>query len=55
MKKAVVVGLSLMFFVTLNVFAADSSFIDICKTGGIAAIQSMLTTGKVSLDRKSVV
>jgi len=50
MKKAVVVVLSLMFFVTLNVFAADSSFIDICKTGGIAAIQSMLTTGKVDVN-----
>ena len=50
-KSVVVVALSLMFLLTLNVFAADSSsFVDLCKTGGIAAIQSMLTTGKVDVN-----
>lgn len=37
--------------ITLNVYAADSStFIDLCKNGGISAVQSMLTTGSVDVN-----
>ena len=52
MKKLVML---VAVFVRLSVVsvcaAVDSSkFIDLCKTGGIAAIQSMLTTGSVDVN-----
>jgi len=51
MKKVVSLVVIGLMFIVLNVYAADSStFVDLCKTGGIAAIQSMLTTGKVDVN-----
>jgi hypothetical protein len=51
MKKIVSLVVVGLMFTVLNVYAADSStFVDLCKTGGIAAIQSMLTTGKVDVN-----
>jgi|GEM_PF-3049875 len=51
MKKVVSLVVIGLMFTVLNVYAADSStFVDLCKTGGIAAIQSMLTTGKVDVN-----
>lgn len=51
MKKVVSLVVVCLMFTVLNVYAADSStFVDLCKTGGIAAIQSMLTTGKVDVN-----
>ena len=51
MKKLVML---VAVFVSLSValvYAADSStFVDLCKTGGIAAVQSMLTTGSVDVN-----
>ena len=51
MKKVVSLGMFVLMTVfCVNVYAADSSFVDLCKTGGIAAVQSMLTTGKVDVN-----
>ena len=52
MKKLVMlVAVFVSLTVVSAVYAADSSkFIDLCKTGGIAAIQSMLTTGSVDVN-----
>jgi len=51
MKKIVSLVMVGLMFAVINVYAADSStFVDLCKTGGIAAIQSMLTTGKVDVN-----
>ena len=51
MKKLVMLVAVFVSLSVVSVYAADSSqFIDLCKTGGIAAIQSMLTTGSVDVN-----
>ena len=51
MKKLVMLVAVFVSLAVVSVYAADSSqFIDICKEGGIAAIQSMLTTGTVDVN-----
>jgi hypothetical protein len=51
MKKLVMLVAVLVSLSVVSVYAADSStFVDICKTGGIAAIQSMLNTGSVDVN-----
>ena len=51
MKKLVMLVAALVSLSVVSVYAADSSkFIDICKDGGIAAIQSYLTTGTVDVN-----
>ena len=51
MKKLVMLVAVFVSLAAVSVYAADSSqFIDICKEGGIAAIQSMLTTGTVDVN-----
>ena len=51
MKKLVMLVAVFVSLAVVSVYAADSSqFIDICKEGGIAAIQSMLTTGSVDVN-----
>ncbi|MBR3654405.1 MAG: ankyrin repeat domain-containing protein [Elusimicrobia bacterium] len=51
MKKLVMLVAVFVSLSVASVYAADSSqFIDICKEGGIAAIQSMLTTGTVDVN-----
>ena len=51
MKKLVMLVAVFVSLSVVSVFAADSNtFIDICKTGGISAIQSMLTTGSVDVN-----
>ena len=51
MKKLVMLVAVFVSFSVVSAFAADSNtFIDLCKTGGITAIQSMLTTGSVDVN-----
>ena len=51
MKKLVMLVAVFVSLSVVSVFAADSNtFIDLCKTGGISAIQSMLTTGTVDVN-----
>ncbi|MBR3627430.1 MAG: ankyrin repeat domain-containing protein [Elusimicrobia bacterium] len=51
MKKLVMLVAMFVSLSVVSVFAADSNtFIDLCKTGGITAIQSMLTTGSVDVN-----
>ncbi len=51
MKKLVMLVAVLVSLSVVSVYAADSSkFIEICKDGGLAAIQSMLTTGTVDVN-----
>ncbi len=51
MKKLVMLVAVFVSLSVVSVFAADSNtFIDLCKTGGISAIQSMLTTGSVDVN-----
>jgi len=51
MKKLIMLVAVFVSFTVVSVFAADSNtFIDLCKTGGITAIQSMLTTGSVDVN-----
>ena len=51
MKKLVMLVAVFVSLSAVSVFAADSSkFIEICKDGGLAAIQSMLTTGTVDVN-----
>ena len=51
MKKLVMLVAVFVSLSVVSVFAADSSkFIEICKDGGLAAIQSMLTTGTVDVN-----
>ncbi|MCR4663377.1 MAG: ankyrin repeat domain-containing protein [Endomicrobiaceae bacterium] len=51
MKKLVMLVAVFLSLSVVSAFAADSSqFIDLCKTGGITAIQSMLTTGSVDIN-----
>ena len=51
MKKLVMLVAVFVSLAAVSVYAADSSqFIDICKEGGIAAIQSYLTTGTVDVN-----
>ena len=51
MKKLVMLVAVLVSLSVVSVYAADSSkFIDICKDGGLAAIQSYLTTGTVDVN-----
>ena len=51
MKKLVMLVAVFVCLSVVSVYAADSStFIDLCKNGGIAAVQSMLTTGSVDLN-----
>ena len=51
MKKLVMLVAVFVSLSFVSVYAADSNtFIDLCKTGGIAAIQSMLTTGSVDVN-----
>ena len=51
MKKLIMLVAVFVSLSTVSVFAADSNtFIDLCKTGGITAIQSMLTTGSVDVN-----
>ncbi len=51
MKKLIMLVAAVVSLSVVSVFAADSNtFIDLCKTGGISAIQSMLTTGSVDVN-----
>ena len=51
MKKIVMLVAVFVSLSVVSVFAADSNtFIDLCKNGGITAIQSMLTTGSVDVN-----
>ena len=51
MKKLVMLVAVFVSLSVISIYAADSStFIDLCKTGGITAIQSMLTTGSVDVN-----
>ena len=51
MKKLVMLVAVFVSLSVVSIYAADSStFVDLCKTGGIAAIQSMLTTGSVDVN-----
>ena len=51
MKKLVMLVAVFVSLSVASVYAADSStFVDLCKTGGIAAVQSMLTTGSVDVN-----
>ena len=51
MKKLVMLVAVFVSLSAVSVYAADSSkFIEICKDGGLAAIQSMLTTGTVDVN-----
>lgn len=51
MKKIVMLVAVFVSLSVVSVYAADSStFVDLCKTGGIAAVQSMLTTGSVDVN-----
>ena len=52
MKKLVMLVAVFVSLSVVSVYAAvdSSKFIDLCKTGGITAIQSMLTTGSVDVN-----
>ena len=51
MKKLVMLVAVFVSLAVVSVYAADSNtFIDLCKTGGITAIQSILTTGNVDVN-----
>lgn len=51
MKKLMMLVAVFVSLSVVSAFAADSNtFIDLCKTGGISAIQSMLTTGSVDVN-----
>ena len=51
MKKLVMLVAVFVSLSFVSAYAADSNtFIDLCKTGGITAIQSMLTTGSVDVN-----
>ena len=52
MKKLVMLVAVFVSLAVVSVYAAvdSSKFIDLCKTGGITAIQSMLTTGSVDVN-----
>lgn len=51
MKKIIMLVAVFVSLSAVSVYAADSNtFIDLCKTGGITAIQSMLTTGSVDVN-----
>ena len=51
MKKLLMLAAVFVSLSFVSAYAADSNtFIDLCKTGGIAAVQSMLTTGSVDVN-----
>lgn len=51
MKKLLMLAAVFVSLSFVSAYAADSNtFIDLCKTGGITAIQSMLTTGSVDVN-----